>query len=98
MLLGQFSNQAGASAISHFGGKLPHGLLCDNATFTAGKRSTRFVQGRQKRYAAAFAFFPQGKRFLYGVLLAAEPTAFNGAAGECFLVGCKLHFHGMLLL
>jgi hypothetical protein len=96
-LLGQFSNQAGAPAISHFGGEVTHGFLRDCAAFAPGKSSASIIEGGQKRHAAAFALFPQGKRFLYGFSLALEPPAFDGAAGECFLIGRKLHFHGVLL-
>jgi hypothetical protein len=91
---GQFSNQAGASALSHFGGKFAHGFLRDHTAFTTGKRSAGVIEGRQKRHAAAFAVFPQRQRFLYGFFLAMQPPAFHGAAGECFLIGRKLHFHG----
>ena len=34
---GQFSNQAGASALSHFGGKFAHGFLRDHTAFITGK-------------------------------------------------------------
>jgi hypothetical protein len=64
--LGQFGNQAGAPALSHFGGKFPRGFLRDDAAFAAHKCSAGFVEGRQKRQAAAFPFFPQPKRFPYG--------------------------------
>jgi hypothetical protein len=90
---GQFCNQAGASALSHFDGKFPHGFLRNDTAFAACKSSTRIVEGRQKRQAPALAFFPQGKRFFYRFLLAVQPPAFNGAAGECLLIGRKLHFH-----
>jgi len=79
---GQFSDQTSASALFHFGGKCPHGFLRDDAAFAAGKRSAGIFESRQKRHAAAFTFFPQCKGFLYGFFLAAEPPAFNGAAGE----------------
>src|ERR1022692_371255 len=92
------ANQSGASARSHFGGKFPHGFLRDDAAFAAGKSSAGIIEGRQKRHAAAFAVFPQRKCFLYGFFLAVEPPAVNGAAGECFLIGRKLHFHRVLLL
>jgi hypothetical protein len=95
--LGQFSNQAGAPAVSHFGGEVTHGFLRDGAAFAPGKSGAGIIEGGQKRHAAAFAFFPQRKRFLYGFCLALEPSALYGAAGECFLIGRKLHFHGVLL-
>jgi hypothetical protein len=96
--LAQFGNQAGAPAFSHLCRKLPHGFLRDDKALAASERSAGIIQSRQERHAAAFAFFPQGKRFLYGVFLAVEPPAFNGAAGERSLIGRKLHFHGLLLL
>jgi hypothetical protein len=43
---GQFCNQAGASALSHFGGKFPHGFLRDDAAFAACKSSAGIVEGR----------------------------------------------------
>jgi hypothetical protein len=81
-LSGQFCNQAGAPALSHLGGKLPHGFRRDQAAFAAGKSSAGIVEGRQKCHATAFAFFPQGKRFLYGFFLAVQPPGFNGTAGN----------------
>jgi hypothetical protein len=95
-LSGQFSNQAGASALSHFGGKLPHGFLRDDAALASGKRSAGIIERRQKRHTSPFAFFPQGKRLLYGFFLALQAPAFDGAPGECFLIGRKLHFHPCL--
>jgi hypothetical protein len=97
-LLGQFGNQAGASALSYFGGQFPHGFLGDHAAFPAGKRGATIVKGLKKRHTAAFAFLPQRKRFLYGAFLVLEPPTFDGAASECSLIRCKLHFHGLLLL
>jgi hypothetical protein len=90
---GQFSNQAGASALPHFGGKLPHGFLRDGAAFATGKRSAGIIEGRQKRDALAFPFLPQRERFLYRLFLAAQPSRFNGAVNECSLILRKLHFH-----
>ena len=67
--VGQLGDQAGASAIPHFGGKFPHGLPSDRAAVTAGKGSAGGIQGRQKLYAPAFAFVPQRECFLYRLLL-----------------------------
>src|ERR1035438_4645212 len=92
-LFGQFSDQAGASALPHFGSQFPHGFLRDDAAFATGKSSAGIVKRRQKRHAAAFALFPQRKRFPNGIFLAMQPASFHGATGECLLIGRKLHFH-----
>ncbi|HXB73275.1 MAG TPA: hypothetical protein VNY05_33870 [Candidatus Acidoferrales bacterium] len=91
--VGQFNNQAGASAVPHLRGKFPHGLLRDDAAFAAGKGSAGVIEGCQQLDSPAFAFFPQRKRFLYRLFLAVQPPGFNGATGECFLIWRKLIFH-----
>jgi hypothetical protein len=91
--LGQFGNQTGAPALSHFGGKLPHGLRRDDAAFAPGESRSRIVEGGQKRHAAAFPFLPQRQRFLDGFSLALQPPVFHRSPGEGFLIGRKLHFH-----
>ena len=91
--VGQFSDQAGASALPHFSGKFPHGLLRDDPAFAAGKRRTGVIETRQQLHTLALAFFPQRKRFLYRLFLAVQPPGSHGAEGECFLICRKLHFH-----
>ena len=60
--VGQFSDQAGASAVPHLSGQFPHGFRSDDAAFAAGKGSAGIIEGRQKGNAPAFALFPQRQR------------------------------------
>jgi hypothetical protein len=91
--VGQFRNQACPSALSYFGGKLPHGFLRDRAAFAARQGSTSFIDRGAKPHTPALAFFPQSKGLFDRVFLAAQPSRFHGLAGECSLIGCKLDFH-----
>jgi hypothetical protein len=67
----------------------------DCAPFATCDGSLRHVNGRQNFRAGTFALFPQGKRFLYGVLLAVKASAFNSLADKCLLIGGKV-FHAIL--
>jgi len=87
------SNQARATSLSYFGGKLAHGFLGDHAAFTPRKGSTGVLKSRQKFKTLALPVFPQGERFLYRFFLTAYPSTFYGTANECLLVGDKLNFH-----
>ncbi|MGA2073939.1 MAG: hypothetical protein ABSH52_10585, partial [Terriglobia bacterium] len=91
---GKFSEKARASAFLHFLGKLPHGFLGDNAAIATGKRSLGVVEGQKKFRPLPLAFFPQSKRLLHGVLFRVQPSAFNRAAGEGFLIRGELYIHG----
>jgi hypothetical protein len=89
----KLSYQTGAASLPHFGGQLPHGFLRDDAAFAAGKGRAGPIKRSQKLQAAAFAFFPQRKCFLYRLFLTMQPPALYGTAGKCLLVWRKLDFH-----
>jgi len=55
----QFTYQARAPALSHFGGKFSHGFPGDHAAFAARERCAGIIETGQKHQAAAFAVFPQ---------------------------------------
>jgi hypothetical protein len=57
----EFSKKAGASALLHFLGELPHGFLRDHAAFTTRKGGFRIIQRERKCSSLAFAFFPQSE-------------------------------------
>jgi hypothetical protein len=85
-LRGQFGKKAGASAFFHFLGELPHGFLGDRAAFTASKGSLGIVDRQEKFRTLPFAVLPQGKGLPHGVFLGAQPSTFNGTAGESLLI------------
>ncbi|HTS47069.1 MAG TPA: hypothetical protein VMH05_03950 [Bryobacteraceae bacterium] len=70
-----------------------HGLLCDHTAFTASEASAGIVKGQKKFRPLPLAFFPQRKRFLYGVFFRVQPAAFNCAAGKGLLIFGKVYVH-----
>jgi hypothetical protein len=70
----ELSQKPGASSVLHFLGKLMHGLLRNDAAFFTGKRSFRVVERKKKFRPSPLAFFPQGKRFLHGILSRVQPS------------------------
>jgi hypothetical protein len=91
---GEFGQKAGPASFFHFLGKLLHGLLRNNEAFSTRKRGLGVIERKKKFRALPLAFFPQGKRFLHGILFWLQPSAFNRAAGESFLIRGKIYVHG----
>ena len=85
----KFSKKAGASALLHFLGELPHGFLGDHAAFTTRKGGFRIIQREKKCRSLAFAFFPQSEGVLHRLFFGVQPPALNGPACERLLVRCK---------
>jgi hypothetical protein len=75
-----------SSALLRFRGKVAHGLLRDDAAFTSGKGSFRFIDRDKNFRAGALAFFPQGKGLLYRVFFAEETSALNSLTDKRLLV------------
>jgi len=91
---GALGGEARLAPPLYLAGKLPHGLVCrDGATGATGKGRFSGVDSRQQPSAGALARFPQGKRFLYRVLLALEASALDGLADKRLLIECQGHFH-----
>lgn len=88
------SGKAGSSALLHFTGKIPHGLLCgDAASFTARQGIFRHVHRGENFRTRALTFFPQRQRFLYRILDTVKPASLDGPADKRFLIGGQTYFH-----
>jgi hypothetical protein len=87
--------EAGATALFHFVGKVPHGLLCDSAPFATCEGSLCYVHGCQNFSAGALAFFPKQEGLLHCVFRVSQPTGLEGKANECFLVRSEIYFRGL---
>jgi hypothetical protein len=57
----KFGQQACASSLLHFIGKLPHGFLRDHSAFTTREGGFRIIEREKKCRSLAFAFFPQSR-------------------------------------
>ena len=53
------ARKAGSSSFLHFMDKLLHGLLCDNAPFSTGKRSPGVIERKNERAAGESLFDPR---------------------------------------
>jgi hypothetical protein len=85
-------DKTGSSAPLHVFGKLTHGFLRDDATFTTSQRSFRLID-RGKNFRAC-ALVPQQKGFLHRVFLAQKPSTPDSMADERSLVGSEFYLHG----
>jgi len=76
-------------------GKFAHGFLRDHTAFTTGKRSAESSRVARNATRRRFGGLPHNASASCTASSSlCKPPAFHGAAGECFLIGRKLHFHG----
>jgi hypothetical protein len=83
------------AALFDFFRQFAHGVLGDNASFTAGQRSLGIVEGGQEFRPLALSLFPQKKSFLHGIFLALKTSALNRLPNKRFLIGAEMHFHSI---
>lgn len=94
LLLG---GKTGAPSSLDFAGQLVHRVFGERAALATRVCGSGGFGRRNDFYPAALAFFPEGKRFLDGLLLVVQAATLDGLAHKSLLVGGEVYFHRFVL-